>query len=85
MKKKALMGLIATATIGSAMATPAIISNQNISHDVNNILMVNNDTSAITNEAVVINGNSSMKLYGLSNGSGIVSNLSTGEMLTILG
>lgn len=85
MKKKALMGLIATATLGSAMVTPAIISNQNISHDVNNILMVNNDTSAITNEAVVINGNSSMKLYGLSNGSGIVSNLSTGEMLTILG
>lgn len=82
MKNKALMGLIATATIGTAIATPAIMNNQNTTHIVNKVLMVSNEK---TNEAVVINGNSKMNLYALANGSGIVSNLSTGEMLTILG
>lgn len=82
MKNKALMGLIATATIGTAIATPAIMNNKNTTHIVNKVLMVSNEK---TNEAVVINGNSKMNLYALANGSGIVSNLSTGEMLTILG
>ena len=85
MKNKILMGLIATATIGTAIATPAIINSQNTTKVVNKVLMVNNKSNSSTNEAVVINGNSKMSLYALSNGSGIVSNLSTGEMLTILG
>lgn len=85
MKNKVLMGLIATATIGTAIATPAIINSQNTTKVVNKVLMVNNKSNSSTNEAVVINGNSKMSLYALSNGSGIVSNLSTGEMLTILG
>lgn len=85
MKNRTLMGLIASATIGTAIATPAMIDNQNTSHFVNKVLMVNNTNSSLTNEAVVINGNSSMNLYALSNGIGIVSKLSTGEMLTILG
>ena len=85
MKNKVLMGLIATATIGTAIATPAIINGQNTTKVVNKVLMVNNKSNSSTNEAVVINGNSKMSLYALSNGSGIVSNLSTGEMLTILG
>ena len=82
MKNKALMGLIATATIGTAIVTPAMINSPNTTNIVNKVLMVNNSS---TNEAVVINGNSSMNLYALSTGLGIVSNLSTGEMLTILG
>ena len=82
MKNKALMGLIATATIGTAIVTPVMINSPNTTKIVNKVLMVNNSS---TNEAVVINRNSSMNLYALSNGSGIVSNLSTGEMLTILG
>ena len=82
MKNKALMGLIATATIGTAIVTPAMINSPNTTKIINKVLMVKN---SLTNEAVVINGNSSMNLYALSNGSGIVSNLSTGEMLTILG
>ena len=85
MKNRTLMGLIASATIGTAIATPAMIDNQNTTHFVNKVLMVNNTNSSSTNEAVVINGNSNMNLYGLSNGIGIVSKLSTGEMLTILG
>lgn len=55
MKNKALMGLIATATIGTVIATPAIMNNQNTTHIVNKVLMVSNKK---TNEAVVINGNS---------------------------
>ena len=85
MKNKVLMGLIATATIGTSIVTPAMIKSPNTTKIVNKVLMVNNANSSLTNEAVVINGNSSMNLYGLSNGFGIVSNLSTGEMLTILG
>ena len=85
MKNKVLMGLIATTTIGTAIATPAIINSQNTTNVVNKVLMVNNKSNSSTNEAVVINGNSKMSLYALSNGSGIVSNLSVGEMLTILG
>lgn len=48
------------------------------------MLFTNSIESSKTNEAVVINGNSSLNLYGLSNGKGIISNLSIGEMLTIL-
>lgn len=85
MKNKALIGLIANTTIGTAIAIPAVINNQTTPHIVNKVLMVNNNTNnSITNEAVVINGNSNMNLYALSNGIGIVSKLSTGEMLTIL-
>lgn len=85
MKKKLLIGLLAGATVSGAIATPTIMNNQSSSHSTNKILMVNNSsTSANTNEAVIISGDSTMNLYGLSNGSGIISNLSTGEMLTIL-
>lgn len=85
MKNKALIGLIATATIGTAITIPVIKDNQNTTHIINKVLMVNNTNNSSTNEAVVINGNSNMNLYALSNGSGIVSNLSVGEMLTVLG
>lgn len=85
MKNKTLMGLIAGATIGTAIATPVIMNTQNTEHIVNKVLMVSNINNTKTNEAVVINGNSNMNLYALFNGTGIVSNLSTGEMLTILG
>lgn len=86
MKNKALIGLIASATVGVAIATPTMVSNQSTTHNINKILMANNiNTNSMTNEAVVINGNSNMNLYGLPNGKGIVSNLSSGEMLTILG
>lgn len=82
MKNKALMGLIATATIGTAIATPTIMNNQNTTHIVNKVLMVSNKK---TNEAVVINGNSNMTLFPSSNGESLGVSLSTGEMLTILG
>ena len=85
MKKKILMGLIATATIGTAIGTPVIMSSQNTTQSVNKLLMVNNTNNSITNEAVVINGNSNINLYALSTGKGLVSNLSVGEMLTIIG
>lgn len=85
MKNKALISLLATATIGVAVTAPAVISHQNTTHIINKVLMVNNTSSSTTNEAVVVNGNSNMNLYGLANGRGIVSYLSTGEMLTILG
>ncbi len=45
---------------------------------------MNNNGEVKTSEAVLINGNSSLVLYGLLNGKGIVSYLSTGEMLSIL-
>lgn len=87
MKNKLLIGLIAGATVSGAIATPAIMNNQISAHSVDKILMAHdiNNTSIKTNEAVIINGNSNVNLYGLSNGTGIISNLSTGEMLTILG
>lgn len=41
MKKKVLIGLIASVTIGTAMASPAIMNNQATTHkDNNKILMV---------------------------------------------
>ncbi|WP_055071060.1 SH3 domain-containing protein [Clostridium massiliamazoniense] len=84
MKRKALIGLIAGATISSSVAVPLAMNGQNI-NAINNVLMSNNVNSSQTNEAVVINGNSKVNLYGLSNGKGIISKLSVGEMLTILG
>ena len=85
MKNKALIRLLATATIGTAMATPAMMNSQNTTKIVNKMLMTNNINNSSTNEAVVVKGNSNINLYELSNGSGIISNLSTGEMLTLLG
>ena len=85
MKNKTLLGIIASAIVGSIVTAPSMISTQNTTHTTNKVLMVNNTNNSRTNEAVVINGNSNMNLYALSNGSGIVSYLSTGEMLTILG
>lgn len=82
MKNKTLIGLIATATIGTAIAAPTVLNNQNTMHIVNKVLMMSNSA---TNEAVVVNGNSNMNLYALSNGKGIISNLSVGEMLTTIG
>lgn len=58
MKNKVLIGLIATATIGSAIATPSIINTHEKAHIVNKMLMVSNTNKEKTNEAVVINGNS---------------------------
>lgn len=84
MKKKALIGLIAGATISSSIAVPIAANSQNV-NTINNVLMSNNIKNSQTNEAVVINGNSNINLYGLSNGKGIISKLSVGEMLTILG
>lgn len=71
MKNKTLIGLIATATIGTAITTPVIINNQNTAN-VNKVLMVKSRSDFSTNEAVVINGKSRMNLYLLSNGTGIV-------------
>lgn len=51
----------------------------------NSIANVTNNENSKTNEAVVVKGNSTMNLYALSNGTGLVSKLSTGEMLTVLG
>lgn len=86
MKSKAILGLIATATVGTAVSSPMLYHhgyNKN-NHSKNNILLMNNNGEVKTSEAVVINGNNSLVLYGLSNGKGIVSYLSTGEMLSIL-
>lgn len=67
MKKKALIGLIAGATISSSIAVPIAANGQNV-NTINNVLMSNNIKNSQTNEAVVINGNSNVNLYGLSNG-----------------
>lgn len=86
MKSKAILGLIATATVGTAVASPMLYHHgyNKRNHSKNNILLMNNNGEVKTSEAVVINGNNSLVLYGLSNGKGIVSYLSTGEMLSIL-
>ncbi|WP_055070214.1 SH3 domain-containing protein [Clostridium massiliamazoniense] len=88
MKKIAILGLITTAAVGTSVSS-AIIHNNN---NDNNHQIKNNKTllSGVklgikTNRAVVINGNDRLNLYGTSNGKGIVSNLSAGEMLTVLG
>lgn len=86
MKSKAILGLIATATVGTVVSSPMLYHHgyNKRNHSKNNILLMNNNGEVKTSEAVVINGNNSLVLYGLSNGKGIVSYLSTGEMLSIL-
>lgn len=93
MKNKLLVGLIAGATVSGAVMIPVISSNSNHKKIINKTLLVTssnsnnniNNEGTKTNEAVVVKGNSAMNLYALSNGTGIVSKLSTGEMLTVLG
>lgn len=84
MKKRAVISLIAGATIGTSIGIPMAMSHQN-NEIINKVLMSSNTSTSRTNEAVVVSGNSQMNLYALSNGKGIISNLSTGEMLSILG
>ena len=86
MKSKAILGLIATATVGAVVSNPMLYHHgyNKRNHSKNNILLMNSNGEVKTSEAVVINGNNSLVLYGLSNGKGIISYLSTGEMLSIL-
>ena len=86
MRKKSLVGLISTTIIGTSLASPIITNNHKQICTINKTLLTNNSiNTSRTNEAIVIDGNSRLKLYALSNGSGIISDLSVGEMLTILG
>lgn len=84
MKKRAVISLMAGATIVTSIGVPMAMSHQN-NRIVNKVLMSSNISTSRTNEAVVVSGNSQMNLYALSNGKGIISNLSTEEMLSILG
>ena len=85
MKKKIILGLIATATVSALISAPTLASNQNTSSTNYKVLLTQTNSAVKTNEAVVINGNNKLNLYTFSNGKGVNSYLSTGEMLTILG
>lgn len=83
MKKRAVISLIAGATIGTSIGAPIAMRHQS-NEMINKVLMSSNIDTSRTNEAVVVSGNTQMNLYALPNGKGIISNLSVGEMLSIL-